>query len=80
MVALDEVAPACVSQLGHLLRRADDVGEEDGGEHPVKVSLLCTYTGEEALDLPDDRVAIGCPSEVVMTWQADESRAPNPRA
>src|SRR5581483_8469844 len=40
MVPLDELAPASVPQLDRLRRRADDVGEEDRGEHAVGLGRL----------------------------------------
>jgi hypothetical protein len=65
VVALDEVAPPSVSELGQSLGRADDVGEKDRREHPVEVGLLGIHAREEALDFADERVRMGCPGEVI---------------
>src|SRR2546425_7154610 len=40
VVALEELAPGAVSQLGRPLARADDVGEEDGREDAVWLSFF----------------------------------------
>ena len=49
MMAREQVAPRAVAELGSPLRRADDVGEEDGGEHAVRNGRF-RPAAEEALD------------------------------
>jgi len=69
VVTLDEVTPTSVSELGDLLRRLDDVGEEHGRENSVEVGLFRPHSGEEALHLTNDCVGIGCP----WKWSAPGS-------
>ena len=37
VVGVQHLAPACITQLRGLLGRADDVGEQHGGQHPIGV-------------------------------------------
>ena len=39
MVLLDQLAPCLVTQLGRKISRADDVGEQDGGQEPLHLSI-----------------------------------------
>jgi hypothetical protein len=55
VVTLEELAPGTVSQLGGVLARSDDVGEEDGREDAVSVGF-CPAAGlpdlvQKALDV-----------------------------
>ena len=54
VVLLQQVAPAAVAELGGVLGRVDDVGEEDGGQHTVG-RRMGPYAGQELLDLIEDR-------------------------
>src|SRR5919204_3812731 len=40
VMACEQLAPGAVAELSRLRRRADDVGEENGGEHAVRLALL----------------------------------------
>ena len=71
---LEERCPADVSQAGRLLGRADDVGEEDGGEYPVDRSHRWG-TGEELLDLVNHPVGVARPVGVPLAGQLDISGA-----
>src|SRR5262245_32053327 len=52
VVALEQLAPTGIAELGHLLRRADDVGEEDGRKHAVGLNRRVRLPGvaKEGLD------------------------------
>ena len=71
VVSLEEVAPAAIPEGGGLLRGADDVGEEDGGEHPVGLGAV-PDAGQELLDLVEDRVRVVRPGQVIDAGQLDE--------
>ena len=49
MVPLEEARPGGVAELAHAIGRADDVGEEDRGKHPVG-ERSGPDAGEELLD------------------------------
>ena len=70
-MAVQEPAPSLVADLRSCLRRADDVGEEDGHEHAVG-HLGGRDAGDELLDEVEDGVGIG-PDEVVVSGQLDEA-------
>ena len=52
-VLREQLAPAAISQPGSLLGRADDVGEEHSGEHPIG-HMRRLRRAEKALDLDND--------------------------
>ena len=49
----DQVAPACVTELRHVLGGADDVGEHHGGQHPLR-NCRWRNAGDKQLDLVDE--------------------------
>src|SRR5262245_3417414 len=55
VVALQQVAPVPVADLDRLGRRFDDVGKQDGSEHPVGLHVLPAAglpdVGQESLDV-----------------------------
>src|SRR5262249_46626592 len=57
MVRVEECAPRTVAQRRGPVRRAHDVGEEDGGEHAVELPGG-TDAGQELPELVDDRVLL----------------------
>ena len=58
VVPLEELAPCLVAEVHRLLRRADDVGEENGGEYAVCVDDVplasLPDTTQETFHLPSD--------------------------
>src|SRR5438093_11738746 len=71
-MALEQIAPASVTELAGALGRADDVGEEHGGEHALRLGRL-THAREELPDLVEDVVAV-VPGNVVCTRKLDVLR------
>src|ERR1700712_4811579 len=57
VVALEQLAPASGAELGRPPRRVDDVGEEDGGQDPVR-RVRVTLPGEKLFDLARDRLDV----------------------
>src|SRR5207253_7617752 len=72
VVALDELAPPAVPELGGAAGRVDDVGEHDGRQHPVRLALRAR-TGEELHDLVENLVGVDKEC-VVRARQLDELR------
>src|SRR5919197_291292 len=73
VVRLEQLAPAPVAELHRALRRADDVGEEDGREDAVGLGRR-PRPGQELLDLVHDLVGVD-PRDVVVPGQLDEACA-----
>ena len=48
-MSIQQRRPFAIPQFGRPLRRADKVGEQNGGEHPIGDPLRCR-TGDESLD------------------------------
>ena len=78
MVLGQELTPAAVAQLGQLHRRADDVGEQNGGQHAIGLDLVPLATlpqaAEEALCMAADLLRADPPA-VIVTRKPDEARA-----
>ena len=74
VVVRQQALPAAVAELGRQLRRADDVGEQDGREHAARLGRR-PNAGHEVLDLGDDRVLVAGPDQVVGAGQLDVLRA-----
>ena len=72
VVALQQVAPAPVTQLRRQLGRADDVGEEDRGQDAVGL-LGLARAGDELPDLGQGAIGLE-PGQVVPAWHLDVSR------
>jgi len=72
-VAGQQVSPRAIAELGRVLGRADNVGEQHCGEPPVD---RCggARTGDELLDLGDKRALIARPDQVVSAGQLDVPR------
>src|SRR5205823_5348434 len=62
VVALDELAPACVAELREPLRRADDVGEENRGQ--LRLRLVLLDASYEPSYLREQRVGLEIDHEV----------------
>src|SRR5215211_9201462 len=77
LVLAEQLAPTAVSELGRAVRRLDDVGEEDGREHPV-ASRDGGPSGDELLDLVDHGVLIPRDEEVVGARKLNLARAGDP--
>jgi len=73
VMLLHEVSPSSVTELGNLLGRPDDVGEEHGREDPVELGILTLDLADEALDLVEEVGALD-PS-VHLPGKLDELRA-----
>ena len=73
VVLVEEGSPARVPEILHPLGRADEIGEEDGGQHAVG-SAHGTRPGEELLDLVEDLVGVDG-HEVVVACELDVARA-----
>ena len=69
-VLAEQRLPAGVAELGRPLRRADDVGEQDGRQHAMRLRRRAD-AGDEGLDLGDDRVLVAGPDQVVGARQLD---------
>ena len=64
VVLVEQRAPTGVAELGGSRGGAHDVGEEDGGQHPVRV-VRRSGAGEELLDLVHELVGVLGEPEVV---------------
>ena len=76
VMPFEQVTPAPVAEPRRLLGRADDVGEEDGCEHAVRLGPSAG-AGQELLDLVYDLVGVPRPERVGISGQLDEFRARN---
>ena len=77
VVVREKLAPATVAQPGGGLRRADDVGEENRGEHPVDVAGLAA-ADEELLDLVQQAAAVSDEHEMVVAAELDQAGVGDP--
>src|SRR2546427_13146562 len=70
VMSLEKLAPGAVAELGGPCGRADDVREQDGGKHSLWFGRLPAAAlpdaGQKLLDLPNDRLAVSDPGEVVV--------------
>jgi len=73
VVLLEELAPAAVAELGGAGGRADEVGEEDGGQHAIRSRGLPSAR-DELPDLGEGRVGVE-PGDVVLTRKLHVVRA-----
>ena len=79
VVALEQLPPAAVAELGRLLGRADDVGEEDRRQRPFGFAGAAA-ADEELLDLVEQRVDVAGERQVVLARAARRSgRRGSPR-
>src|SRR5438034_11627083 len=77
MMLIQQVAPALVTESRVPLGRADNVGEQYGGQQPV--GMRCRPdTGEKLLDLIENCVLVADPGQVVLTGKLDELCARDP--
>jgi hypothetical protein len=61
VVAQQKLSPGPVAERRRPLGRADDVGEKDGGQHPVELELGMRprdHVAEEALQLGEERLLL----------------------
>jgi hypothetical protein len=70
VVTLQEVAPCAVAELDDACRGAHDVGEQDRGQHPVRLRAV-PHPGEELLHLVEYRVLVADVRKIVATGQLD---------
>ena len=73
VVTLEQIAPAAVAKLTCSIRRTDDIGEQDRGEHSIRGDGL-TDAGQELLDLVQDVVTVD-EGEVVLSRELHVTRA-----
>ena len=73
VVIVEQVVPAEVAEFGGALGRADDVGENDCGEHTFGVEAAAG-AGDELLDLVENRCGIARPVQRVGAGQLDVAR------
>ena len=74
VVAGDQVVPAPVAEPRRVLGRADDVGEHDRRQDPVRIADAAR-AGDELLDLVEQRVRVADEVDVVVAGQLDVARA-----
>ena len=75
MVRVEQLPPAPVTELARALRRADDVGEEHGREHTVRLRCL-PNARQELADLFEHLVGSAAgPRHVARTGQLDVAGA-----
>ena len=79
VVTLDEVAPTLVADARGGLRGLDDVGEENGREHPIGFGAAAN-SGQELLHLAEHRVGVADPGQVVAARELHDARAGDSRA
>ena len=60
VVVVQEIAPPSVAERGGARGRADDVGEDDGREHPVGLEAA-PHAGEEFFDLVEQQCGLPHP-------------------
>ena len=76
MVPFEQVPPGSIADRARVLRRADDVGEHDGGEHAIVVGGR-TNPGHELLNLVEDRIRIAEVRQMIDTIELHELCAGN---
>ena len=69
-MAVEEVPPARVADLGGPVGRGDDVGEQDGGEHSIGFGFG-SCAGDELFDLGGDCFAVAKVRNVVLAGEFD---------
>src|SRR5207253_6803113 len=74
VMGIEQFSPAAIPQRGRLLRRANDVSEQNGRKHPVEFWSRAD-AGEKLLDLVDQGVRIAHEWSVVRARQLDIFRA-----
>jgi CMP/dCMP kinase len=76
VVVLNQLAPAAIAKIDGVLRRAHDVGEQHGREHPIEIRLLRAHGSVEAVDLADHRLPVAQPRKMVRPVELDETSPP----
>ena len=71
-----ELVPLPITEIRRAPSRVDDVREEDGREHAVRLGIR-SIAGEEFLDLGEHRIRVACPDQVLVSWELDEAGARN---
>src|SRR2546423_484745 len=71
VMLLEEVAPGMVTERCRALGGADDVGKEDGGEHPIGLGGR-PDAGEELFDLVDHLALVANKRKVVRPGKLEE--------
>ena len=71
--SLQHPAPSLVARGSEMLRRGDDVGEQHGAQGPMRLRRRRMATGEELLDLGQDRVGLGEPRRMVCTVDLEKT-------
>src|SRR4029453_4536528 len=75
--ALQKVAPAAVTERRRPVRRADDIGKENGRKDSIRLPAVA-LPGEKFFDLIEDRVHVGTIWQMVLARKLYELRAGNP--
>jgi len=74
VVTGQDLAPGAVSELRRPRRRADEIGEEDGGEHALRLDGSSSRLGDEAVQLAEDRAGVAKRWDRTDAGQHDEAR------
>ena len=74
VVGVEQLAPRAVADLGRALGRADDVGEQDGRQHPLG-RAGGARAGDELLELVHERVGVVEEDDALAARQLDEAGA-----
>src|SRR5207248_8998604 len=70
VVTVEDVSPSTVAQRRRRCSRVDDVGEQDGGEHPVR-GVRRRRAGEELLHAVEQLIGVSRPPQVVVALELD---------
>ena len=73
MMRMQEIGPGRVTKLCRSGRGSDDIGEQDGRQDPIRLGAS-SDAGKKLLDLPQDRVGVADPWQMVIASQVDEPR------
>jgi hypothetical protein len=63
--AVENVAPGAIPTGARSRSRADNIGEQQGSEHPIRPWIV-GHAGQEALDLIEHRLGVADPTQVVL--------------
>ncbi len=66
-MALDQLLPGPIAQLGGFLGRADDVGEQHGGKDAIEFGFLGLERNEESIDVEQRRFRV--PGRTGSSWK-----------
>lgn len=72
VVVVEQVAPPVVAELRGALRRTDDVGEHDRGQHAFGIAAT-PHAGDELFDLVEHGGGIAHPVQGVLAGELDQA-------